>query len=66
MLPKIHKSTRINEIIQKQQCEFLNIEENIIVEAHTIVPGPVDHTSSISEIIHINMEPSLAMISHIA
>ena len=65
MLPKLHKSKRINEIIQKQQCEYINIEENIIVEAHPVVAGPVYHTSGISEILHIIMEPSLAMISHI-
>ena len=33
MLPKLHKSKEINEIIQKQQCEYINIEENIIAEA---------------------------------
>ena len=50
MLPKLRKSKRINEIKQKQQC----------------VAGPVYHTSGISEITHIIMTPSLAMISHIA
>ena len=66
MLPKLHKSKRINEMIQKQQCEYINIEKNIIVEARPIVAGPIYHTSNISEILHIIMEPSLAMISHIA
>ena len=47
MLPKLHKSKRINETIQKQQCEYINIEENIIVEARSIVAGLVYHTSSI-------------------
>ena len=66
MLPKLRKSKRINEIRQKKQCEYINIEENIIAEALPIVVGPVYHTSSISEILHIIMEPSLAMTSHIA
>ena len=66
MLPKLHKSKRINEIIQKQQCEFMNIEENIIAEARPTVACPVYYTSGISEIFHTIMEPSLAMISHIA
>ena len=57
MLPKLHKSKRINEIIQKQQCEYINIEENIIVEARHIVAGPVYQSSGISEILHIIMEP---------
>ena len=33
MLPKLHKSKQIKEIIQKQQFEYINIMENIIVEA---------------------------------
>ena len=41
MRPKLHKSKRINEIIQKQQCEYINTEENIIVEARPIVAGPI-------------------------
>ena len=66
MLPKLHKSKQINEIIQKQQCEYINIKENFIVEAFLIVDGSIYHISSISEILHIIMEPSLAIISHIA
>ena len=65
MLPKLHKSKRINEIIQKQQCEFRNTEEIIIVKARPIAAGSVYHSSSISEILHIIVESSLAMISHI-
>ena len=45
MLPKLHKKKWINETIHKQQCEYINIEENIIVEARPIVAGPVYHTS---------------------
>ena len=37
MLPKLHKSKPINEIIQKQQRKYINIKENIIVEACPIV-----------------------------
>ena len=47
MLQKLHKSKRINQITQKQQCEYVNIEEKIIVEARSIVSGPVYHTSGI-------------------
>ena len=32
-----------NEIIKKQQCEYINIEVNIIVEARPTVPDPVYH-----------------------
>ena len=66
MLPKLHKSKWINEIIQKQQSKYINIEENIIVEACPIVVGPIYLTRRISEILHIIMEPSLGMISHTA
>ena len=66
MLTKLHKSKRINDIIQKEQCEYINFEENIIVEVRPIVARPVYHTSSIPEILHIIMEPSLAMISPVA
>ena len=41
MLPKLKKKKKINEIIQKEQCEYINVEENIIVEAHSIFAGPV-------------------------
>ena len=57
MFPKLDKTKRINEIIQKQQCEYINIVENIIVEARHIVAGPVYQSSGISEILHIIMEP---------
>ena len=55
MLPKLHKSKRINEIMQKEQWEYINVAENIIVEARPIVAGPVYHTSGMSEIFHIIM-----------
>ena len=66
MLPKLHKSKRINEIIKEKQTEYIHINENILVEGRPIVAGPVYHTSGISEILHIIMEPSLTLISHIA
>ena len=53
MLPKLHKSQRINEIIQKQQWEYVNIDENVIFEVRPIVAGSVYQTSGISEILNI-------------
>ena len=44
----------------------MNIEEKTVAEACPIVAGPVYHVSGIPEILHIIMELSLAMISHIA
>ena len=65
MLPNLHKRKQINGIMQKHQCEYIKIEENITAEAHPIVVFPVYHTSSRWEKLHILMESSLAMISHI-
>ena len=31
ILPKLHNNKRINEIIQKEKCVYINVEENIIV-----------------------------------
>ena len=62
MPQRLHRSKRINEIIQKQQCEYINIKEINIVHALSIAAGPGYHTSDISEILHTIMEPSLAMI----
>ena len=56
MLPKLHKNKQINEIMQTQQREYVNIEENVTVEAHPIVADPVYHISGISEMLHDIME----------
>ena len=32
MLPKLYKSKHNNEIIQQQQCAYINMEENMTVE----------------------------------
>ena len=65
MLSKLYKSKKINEIMPKQQCEYINIENNVIVKARPIVDGTVYRTSGISEIFHTIMEPCLEVISHI-
>ena len=48
MLPKLHKSKRHNEIIQKRQCAYINTKGNITVEACPIVAGPIHLTRGIS------------------
>ena len=58
MLPKLQKKNQINKIIQEQQCKYINIEENITIDARLIVAGPLYHNSDISEILFIIMEPS--------
>ena len=62
MPQRLHRSKRINEIIQKQQCEYINIKEINIVHALPIVAGSGYHTRGISEILHTITELSLAII----
>ena len=50
ILSKLYKSKKINEIMPKQQCEYINIENNVIVKARPIVDGTVYRTSGISGI----------------
>ena len=65
MLPKLHKSKKINEVIEIKRTEYIQMDENILVEGRPIATGPVFHTSGISEILHCIMEPALSLIPHI-
>ena len=44
MLPKLHKSKEINEIIQRKRTEYIQIDEDILIEGRPVVAGPVFHT----------------------
>ena len=65
MLPKLHKSKEINEIIQRKRTEYIQIDEDILIERRPIVAGPVFHTNGLSEILHCIMKPALSLILHI-
>ena len=66
MLPKLHKSKKINEIIEIKRTEYIQIDEDILVEGRRpIIGGLVFHTSGISEILHYIMEPALSLIPRI-
>ena len=65
MLPKLHKSKEINKIIEIKHTEYIQIDEDILIESQPIVAGPVFHLSRISEILHCIMEPALSLIPHI-
>ena len=65
MLPKLHKSKEIKEIIGIKRTEYIQIVEDILTEVRLIVAGPGFHTSGISEILHCIMEPALSLILHI-
>ena len=64
-LPKLHKSTHVNELLQNGE-EYIHIEHfTDTIEGRPIVGGPVSHTSGISEMIHIITQPIIAFIPHI-
>ena len=64
-LPKLHKSTRINQLLQNGG-EYIHVEDfTEAIEGRPIVGGPVSHTSGISEMIHIITKPIVARIPHI-
>ena len=65
MLPKLHKSREINEIIEIKRTEYSQIDEDILIEGWPIAAGSAFHTSGISEILHCIMEPALSLILHI-
>ena len=60
MLPKLYKSKKMNKI-----TEYVQIDEDILIEGRPIAAGPVFHTSEISEFLHCIMEPALSLIPHI-
>ena len=45
MLPKLHKSKDINEIIEIKCTEYIQIDEDILIEGQPILAGPAFHTS---------------------
>ena len=63
-LPKLHKSKKINGIIEIKHTEYIQIDEDVLIEGRPIVAGPVFHTSGISEILHYIMEPALSLSPH--
>ena len=65
MVPKLHKSKKINEIIEIKRSEYIQIDEDILIEVRPIVAGPVFHASEISGTLHCIMEPALSLIPNI-
>ena len=64
MLPKLHKSDDINEIIEIKRTEHIQIDEDILIERPSIVTSPVFYASRISETLRCLMEPALSLIPH--
>ena len=65
MLPKLHKSKELNDIIVAKNSEYINVDKVLTTEGRPIVAGPSYHTSFVSEILHVIMEPTLSFIKHI-
>ena len=64
-LPKLHKSAKVNHLLQDGE-EYIHIKDfTDSIEGRPIVGGPVSHTSGISEMIHIITKPIISHIPHI-
>ena len=64
MLPKLHKSKELNDIMTKNS-EYINVDKILTIEARPIVAKPSYHTSAVSQILHVITEPTLPSIKHI-
>ena len=65
MLPKLHKSKELNNIMTAKNCKYINVNEKMIIEDRLIVVGLCYHNSVILQILHIIMESTLSLIKHI-
>ena len=65
MHPKLCKSKKIIKIIEIKRTEYIQIDEDILIEGQQIVAGLVFHTSGISKILPCIKEPVLSLIPHI-
>ena len=65
MLPKLHKSKELNAIILAKNSEYINVDKILTIQGRPIVAGPCYHTSVVSQVLHVIMEPTLSFIKHI-
>ena len=66
MLPKLHKSRRIDEIILERKTEYIHITgEAIQLDGRPINSGPCYFTRGLSLILHAILLPCLDLIPHI-
>ena len=62
MLPTLYKSKKLNNIIMAKNSEYINVNKILTIEGRPIVAGPCYHTSVVSQILHVVMEPTLSFI----
>ena len=65
MLPKLHKSKELSNIIMAKNSEYINVDKILTVEGKLIVAGPCYHTRVVSQILYVIMESTLSFIKHI-
>ena len=67
MLPKLHKSKELNDIIMTKNSEYINVDKilNFFIDGRPIGAISCYHTSVVSQILHVIMEPTLSFIKHI-
>ena len=46
MLPKLHKSTELNDMIMAKNNEYINVNKILTIEGRPIVVGPCYHSSA--------------------
>ena len=67
---KISNFYMLNDIILAKNSEYINVDkiltiEGLTIEGRPIVAGPCYHTSVVSQMLHVIMEPTLSFIKHI-
>ena len=65
MLPKLHKSKELNDIIMAKSSEYINVDTILTIEDRPIVAGLCYHSSVVFPILYVIMEPTLYFIKHI-
>ena len=67
MLPKLHKNAELNEILVSSDTaeEYLQLKLKTKVEGRPIISGPAYHTSGLSQMLHLILQPVLEKVEHI-
>ena len=62
MLPKLRKSKELNGIIMTKNSEYINVDKILTIKGRPIIARSYYHTSVVSQILHVIMEPTLSFI----
>ena len=64
MLPELHKSKELNDIIMATNSEYINVDKILTITGRSIA-GPSCHTGVVSQILHVILVQTLSFIKHI-